>query len=71
MNSIFSKEVSTGKGESWNFTSYFFCSPIFLDNVFDHIICLVNTDLMFTLDHDNVEDLYFWSLLEGILKDSV
>ena len=35
------------------------------------MICLDNTDSMFTLNNMNVEELYFWSLLEGIVKESV
>ena len=33
------------------------CSPIFLNNIFDDIICLVNTDSILTLDYVNIEDL--------------
>ena len=35
------------------------------------MIYLVNTDSIFTLNYVNVEDIYFWSLLEGIVKESV
>ena len=41
------------------------CYPILLDNVFDHMICLINTDSIFTLDDINIEDIQFgpsWNL---------
>ena len=34
-------------------------SPIFLHNIFHDVICLVNTDSMFTLNHANIEDIQF------------
>ena len=38
---------------------------------FHDMICLVNTDTIFTLNIVNVEDFLFQSFLEGIVKDSV
>ena len=35
------------------------------------MIYSVNTDYIFTLNNVNVEELSFWSFLEGIVKDSV
>ena len=42
-----------------------------MNDVFNDVICLVNTDSIFTLNYVNVEDLYFWYLLERIVKESV
>ena len=33
------------------------CSTILLNDVFDDMICLVNTDSILTLDHVNVEEI--------------
>ena len=35
---------------------FMFCSPIFLNGIFHHVTCLVNTDAIFTLNHINVEE---------------
>ena len=32
-------------------------SPIFLDNVIDYTICMINTYDMFNLDNGNVEEI--------------
>ena len=46
-----------GKVTSGNLLHLFLCYPIFLDDVIDDLICLINTDTMFTLDNVNVEEL--------------
>ena len=35
------------------------CFSIFLNNVIDDMICLVNTDSILTLDYGNVENIHF------------
>ena len=42
-----------------------------MNNIFDDMTCLVNTDSIFPLDYVNIEELWFWPFLEGIVKDSV
>ena len=49
---------------------FYLCYPILLDYFLDDIICLINTDWMLTLDHVNIEELYFWYFLEGIIKEN-
>ena len=64
MKSIFSNYVSTGKGEPLKMYFVFcFCSSISLNNVFDDMICLVNTDSIFTLDYVNFDKIYLLVLL--------
>ena len=47
------------------------CYQKSLNNVFGDIICMVNNYSIFALNYMNVEELYFWSFLEGMVKDSV
>ena len=35
------------------------CSPILLNIIFHYVICLANTDYIFTLNNDNVEEIFF------------
>ena len=35
------------------------------------MIFLVNTDYMFTLDYVDIEDIYFFPLLEGVVKENI
>ena len=35
----------------------FICSPFFLDDALDDMICLINTDSILTFDHGNFEDI--------------
>ena len=49
----------------------FICYPIFLNDVFNDMICLINTYSVLTLEYVYVEDIYIFSLLEGIIKESV
>ena len=44
---------------------------IYLDDVLGDMIFLINNDVMFTLDYANIEGLYFWSLLEDLIKESI
>ena len=67
----FPNDVSTGKGNFWKFTKYFVLLPILLYDIIDGILCLINTDIMFTLDNVDIEEIYFWSLLEGIIKECI
>ena len=46
-------------------------SPIFLDGILDYIICFINIGTMFTLDYGCIDGLYFWTFLEGIIKDYI
>ena len=55
---VFSKNLSTGNGDFWKFYFIFcLCSPIFLNNIFYDVICLINTDSIFALNTVNVEEL--------------
>ena len=36
---------------------FFICYPILLDDVLDDMICMFNTDAMFTLDDVNKDDI--------------
>ena len=49
----------------------FFCTPILLNDIFQYVICLVNTDSIFTFNDVNVEAFSFLALLEGIVKEGV
>ena len=44
---------------------------ILLDDVLDDMVFLINTDSMLNLDNGNVEELYFRSFLEGIIKENI
>ena len=58
MKMVCSKEVSIGNGDCQNLISYSHPpSPIFLNENFHDMICLVNTDVMFTFNNVNVEEL--------------
>ena len=46
-------------------------SAILFRGVFDPMIFLVNTDYMFTLDYVDIEDIYFFPLLEGVVKENI
>ena len=50
---------------------FFLCSPIFLNNIFHDVICLINNNSMLNLITVNVEDLYFCSFLEVIFKENI
>ena len=58
--SVFSKKVYVGNGDLPKF-NFIFCSPlpIFLNDIFHDVICLVNTDAIFTLNNVNFEEFYF------------
>ena len=71
INSVFSNKVSTGKGLLKFCFIFYLCSLILLNNVFHDVICLVNTDSIFTLNYVSVDDIYFWYLLKGKVKESV
>ena len=71
MKISFSNAVSIGKGDFWNLTSYFYLFQIFLDDVFDDMTCLINTDSISTLDDINIEDIYFWEFLGCVIKESI
>ena len=60
-----------GKVTSENLPHLLYPPPILLDDALDDMICLVNNHSMFTLYTGNVEELWFWSLLEGTIKDSI
>ena len=46
-----------GKVTSETLLHNFICYPIFLDDVLDDIIFLINTDSMFTLSEVDIEEL--------------
>ena len=48
-----------------------FLFPDILEWYFHDVIFLVNNDAIFTLNNVNIEEFYFWDLLEGIVKESV
>ena len=57
--------------ERWFLKIYFIfclCYPISLNNIFNDVICLVNTDSIFILTNVNVEEFYFCLFSEGIFK---
>ena len=45
--------------------------PILLDDVLDDIICLINTDAMFTLDDSGIGEIYPCPPLQGEVKESI
>ena len=47
------------------------CSPILLDNVFDYMTCLINTDVIFISVDVNIDYLYWWVLLEFLIKEGI
>ena len=56
------------------YENYFlFCllPPILLYDILDYMICLINADTLFTLDDGDIEEIYFWPLLEGIIKECI
>ena len=59
MKSVFSKDLSIENGDCWNFTSSFVFFPIFLNNTFHGVICLVNTDSLFSLNCVTVWEFLF------------
>ena len=54
-----------------NLLHLFLGFPIFLDDVIDDMICLIDNDALFTLDDINVMKLYLWYLVEGVLRDFI
>ena len=45
--------------------------PNITECFFHDVIYMVNTDFVFNLNNVYVEEIYFWSFLEGKVKDSV
>ena len=50
---------------------FFLWYPIFLNENFNDTIYLINTDTMLNLDDGEIEELYFWLFLEGIIKQFI
>ena len=46
-----------GKATYETLINIFLCYPIFLDDVLDDMICLINAYVIFTLDNFNVEEI--------------
>ena len=47
------------------------CYQILSNYILYDMVCLINDTTMWTLDDSDIEELYFWTFLEGIIKDCI